>query len=93
LAAGSRGKETAPTLIVGVQGPSGLTYAGHVGTGFSQQALRMLRRATAPFGSTVPPEYARGAVWAEPALVIEAGFALWTSSGRAARRDLPRASR
>jgi len=77
------------SLIVGVQGPSGLTYAGHVGTGFTQHTLRMLterlaplRRPTSPFGSTVPPEYARGAVWAEPELVIEAEFALWTSSGR-----------
>jgi len=77
------------SLIVGVQGQEGLTYAGHVGTGFTQQTLRMLterlaplRRATSPFGSTVPPEYARGAVWAEPELVIEAEFALWTSSGR-----------
>jgi bifunctional non-homologous end joining protein LigD len=77
------------SLIVGVQGQEGLTYAGHVGTGFTQQTLRMLterlaplRRATSPFGSTVPPEYVRGAVWAEPELVIEAEFGLWTSSGR-----------
>ena len=77
------------SLIVGVQGQEGLTYAGHVGTGFTQQTLRLLterlkplRRSTSPFGSTVPPEYARGAVWAEPELVIEAEFALWTSSGR-----------
>jgi len=77
------------SLIVGVQGPAGLTYAGHVGTGFTQHTLRMLtdrltplRRATSPFGSTVPAEYVRGAVWAEPKLVIEAEFALWTSSGR-----------
>jgi len=77
------------SLIVGVQGPTGLTYAGHVGTGFTQHTLRMLtdrlaplRRATSPFGSTVPAEYVRGAVWAEPKLVIEAEFALWTSSGR-----------
>jgi bifunctional non-homologous end joining protein LigD len=77
------------SLIVGVQGPEGLTYAGHVGTGFTQHTLRMLterltplRRSASPFGSTVPPEYARGAVWAEPVLVIEAEFALWTSSGR-----------
>ncbi len=77
------------SLIVGVQCPAGLTYAGHVGTGFSQQALEMLtrrlaplRRATCPFGSTVPAEHARGAVWAEPQVVIEAEFALWTNSGR-----------
>ena len=77
------------SLIVGVQGPEGLTYAGHVGTGFTQHTLRMLtdrlaplRRATSPFGPALPAEYARGAVWAEPKLVIEAEFALWTSSGR-----------
>jgi len=77
------------SLIVGVHGPSGLTYAGHVGTGFSQQALEMLtqrlaplRRAASPFGSAIPPEHARGAVWAEPELVVEAEFALWTSAGR-----------
>lgn len=77
------------SLIVGVQGPSGLMYAGHVGTGFSQQALRTLtarlaplRRSTSPFGSTVPPEHARGAVWTEPKVVIEAEFTLWTSAGR-----------
>ncbi len=77
------------SLMVGVQGPEGLTFAGHVGTGFTQQMLRMLtvrlaplRRATSPFTPPVPPEQARGAVWADPRVVIEAEFALWTSSGR-----------
>jgi bifunctional non-homologous end joining protein LigD len=77
------------SLMVGVYGPGGLTFAGHVGTGFTQQTLRMLsarlgplRRPTSPFGSTIPPEQARGAVWAEPRVVIEAEFALWTSAGR-----------
>jgi bifunctional non-homologous end joining protein LigD len=77
------------SLMVGVYGPDGLTFAGHVGTGFTQQTLRMLsarlgplRRASSPFGSTVPPENARGAVWTEPEVVIEAEFALWTSAGR-----------
>jgi len=77
------------SLMVGVYGPHGLTFAGHVGTGFTQQTLRALtarlgplRRPTSPFGSTVPPEQARGAVWIEPEVVIEAEFALWTSAGR-----------
>lgn len=77
------------SLLVGVQGPAGLTYAGHVGTGFSQDVLRMLtarlrplRRATSPFGSTIAAEHARSAVWVEPVLVIEAAFAEWTSAGR-----------
>lgn len=77
------------SLIVGVQGPDGLMFAGHVGTGFTQQTLRMLtarltplRRATSPFTPPVPREQARGAIWAEPEMVIEAEFALWTGSGR-----------
>jgi bifunctional non-homologous end joining protein LigD len=84
------------SLIVGVYDArgdkhSGLVYAGHVGTGFTNETLQLLtaklaplRRATSPFGSTipVPPEHARSAVWVEPELVIEVAFALWTSSGR-----------
>jgi bifunctional non-homologous end joining protein LigD len=76
------------SLLIGVQGPGGLGYAGHVGTGFTQQTLTMLgeqltplRRATSPFATPVPREHARSAVWAEPRLVIEVEFALWTSAG------------
>lgn len=82
-------EDTIGSLMVGVQGPGGLTFAGHVGTGFTQPTLRMLtgllvplRRATSPFTPPVPADQARGAVWAEPRVVIEAEFALWTSSGR-----------
>jgi bifunctional non-homologous end joining protein LigD len=77
------------SLLIGVQGPGGLEYAGHVGTGFSQQALDMLwqrltplRRATSPFASAVPPEHARPAVWVDPVLVIEVAFTGWTRVGR-----------
>ena len=77
------------SLLIGVQDSAGLAYAGHVGTGFSQQTLRTLgellaplRRATPPFASPVPPEHARPAVWVEPAVVIEVGFAGWTRAGR-----------
>jgi bifunctional non-homologous end joining protein LigD len=76
------------SLLIGVQGPDGLEYAGHVGTGFSQQTLDMLgrrlfplRRETSPFATAVPPEHARPAIWAEPRLVVEVGFAGWTSAG------------
>ncbi|HUC59033.1 MAG TPA: non-homologous end-joining DNA ligase [Streptosporangiaceae bacterium] len=77
------------SLLVGVQGSEGLTFAGHVGTGFTAQTLLSLtkllaplRRDTSPFGSGVPPEHARGVVWVEPEVVIEATFGLWTSAGR-----------
>jgi bifunctional non-homologous end joining protein LigD len=77
------------SLLVGVHGPEGLTYAGHVGTGFTVETLRMLtgrlaplRRDTSPFDGDVPPEHARTAVWAEPELVIDVSFGLWTRAGR-----------
>jgi bifunctional non-homologous end joining protein LigD len=77
------------SLMVGVYGPDGFTFAGHVGTGFTRKTLNTLmarlaplRRATSPFGATIPHDQARGAVWTEPELVIEAEFALWTTSGR-----------
>jgi bifunctional non-homologous end joining protein LigD len=77
------------SLLVGVHDSSGLVYAGHVGTGFTTETLvtltdllTPLRRASSPFGSTVPPEHARWAVWVEPRVVIEATFGQWTNSGR-----------
>jgi bifunctional non-homologous end joining protein LigD len=82
------------SLLIGVYASDGergqgLAYAGHVGTGFTQQALDLLarrlaplRRATSPFVTEVPPEHARFAVWAEPALVIEVAFTEWTTAGR-----------
>lgn len=77
------------SLLAGVPEAGGLAYAGHVGTGFSQQALSLLaatlaplRRATSPFATPVPPAQARTAVWTEPAVVIEVTFTGWTRSGR-----------
>jgi bifunctional non-homologous end joining protein LigD len=76
------------SLLIGVHGPDGLHYAGHVGTGFTQEALAMLgrrlfplRRDTTPFTTPVPREHARAAIWAEPELVVEVAFGLWTSAG------------
>jgi bifunctional non-homologous end joining protein LigD len=77
------------SLLIGVYEASGLAYAGHVGTGFTRQTLDLLarrlaplRRATSPFVTEVPPEHARFAVWAEPALVVEVAFTEWTTAGR-----------
>jgi bifunctional non-homologous end joining protein LigD len=73
----------------GADGRRGLQYCGHVGTGFSDAALRMLtsrleplRRPDSPFDGPVPPEYARPAVWVQPRLVIEVLFDRWTRAGR-----------
>ena len=77
------------SLLIGVYDASGLIYAGHVGTGFNVEALRMLgdklrplRRAGSPFDGPVPPEHARPAVWVEPRLVIDVTFDRWTRAGR-----------
>jgi bifunctional non-homologous end joining protein LigD len=77
------------SLIVGVYEQGELVYSGHVGTGFTQQTLQMLaaklkplKRATSPFGSTIPPEDSRYAQWVEPVLVAEVAFGSWTTSGR-----------
>jgi bifunctional non-homologous end joining protein LigD len=77
------------SLLIGVNDSAGLIYAGHVGTGFSVQTLRLLgdklrplRRADSPFDGSVPAEHARPAVWVEPALVIDVTFDSWTKAGR-----------
>ncbi len=78
------------SLLIGVHDEDGaLRYAGHVGTGFTVETLRMLgaklkplRRSTSAFGEPVPPEHARTAVWVEPELVIEVDFDRWTRAGR-----------
>jgi len=77
------------SLLVGVYHHGTLVYSGHVGTGFTQQTLRMLgdrlaplRRDSSPFGSEVPPEDARFARWVEPVLVADIMFNDWTKSGR-----------
>ena len=77
------------SLLIGVHDAGQLIYAGHVGTGFSVETLRMLsskleplRRPGSPFDVPVPPEHARSAVWVEPELVIDVTFDRWTKAGR-----------
>ena len=77
------------SLLIGVHDASGLIYAGHVGTGFNDETLRMLgdrlrplRRPGSPFDGPVPPEHARPAVWVEPRLVVQVAFDRWTKAGR-----------
>jgi bifunctional non-homologous end joining protein LigD len=77
------------SLLLGVHGPGGLRYAGHVGTGFSAatlaslgEQLAPLRRTTSPFADEVPRQYAKSAVWVEPRLVAEVEYTEWTKDGR-----------
>jgi bifunctional non-homologous end joining protein LigD len=76
------------SLLVGVSGPDGLSYAGHVGSGLTDRDLALLggrlaalRRDSQPFAGQVPPEHARDAVWTEPQLVVDVTFGGWTSAG------------
>jgi bifunctional non-homologous end joining protein LigD len=79
------------SLLLGGFGKSGkLEFIGHVGTGFTDSALRALaervaplKRATSPVdGEPVPREHARNASWLEPSLVGDVEFRNWTPEGR-----------
>jgi bifunctional non-homologous end joining protein LigD len=76
------------SLLVGVPDDEGrLVFAGHVGTGFTEQDLRDLQgmltpRRTPPFEGTLPREVTRDARWVEPDLVGEVAYAHWTADRR-----------
>ena len=76
------------SLLLGVRRDDGLVYAGHVGTGFTQEMLadlarllRPLERKTPPFVDAVPRVHARAARWVTPKLVGEVEFGEWTRDG------------
>ncbi|HEU4371559.1 MAG TPA: DNA ligase D [Methylomirabilota bacterium] len=73
-------------LHVGVYDGERLVYAGKVGTGFDEAALRRiwdhlqpLARKTSPFEAGSPT--GRGHHWVEPTLVCEVRFTEWTEEG------------
>jgi bifunctional non-homologous end joining protein LigD len=78
------------SLLLGVPtGDGELEYVGQVGTGFSEAALRQLRRAldsriidASPFCNKVPANYAKKATWVRPDLVGEVSFGEWTADRR-----------
>ena len=81
-----RRADTIGSLLVGVYDGDRLRYAGHVGTGFTEdmltdlmEQLRPLARDTSPFDTEVPAQHARDAHWVEPRLVGEVSFAEWTA--------------
>jgi bifunctional non-homologous end joining protein LigD len=80
---------TIGALLLAVNGPDGrLHFAGGVGTGFTDAALRTLQRTLEPLLRAAPPlsgvprEHARRAVWVEPSLVGEVAYRTWTPDGR-----------
>jgi bifunctional non-homologous end joining protein LigD len=80
---------TIGSLLLGIPGPAGLQYVGHVGTGFNRtmlddlhRRLRALERKTSPFVGEIPPRDAKDAHWVTPKLVGEVWFTEWTRDGR-----------
>ena len=79
--------QTFGALLLGIPGPDGLEYAGRVGTGFSDQTLRMLVRTLEPLHTdqspllSVPALDARGVQWLRPELVGEVEFGEFTPGG------------
>jgi bifunctional non-homologous end joining protein LigD len=72
------------SLLLGVNGPEGLVYAGKVGTGFTTETLLSVRErldglATEKPAAKVPRPEARGAHWVKPELVAEIAFAEFTA--------------
>ena len=75
-------------LLLAVNDDSGLVYAGRVGTGFDQTALKRLHeqmqaleRDSSPLAKAITSAQARGVHWIEPKLVCEVEFAQWTREG------------
>jgi len=78
-------------LLLGVNGPAGLRFAGSVGTGFSDRELGRLElllsplhRKGSPFTeiAKLPRTRSGDVTWVEPELVAEIEFAEWTRDGR-----------
>jgi bifunctional non-homologous end joining protein LigD len=77
------------SLLLGYHQADGkLSYAGRVGTGFSDQTLGDLSRRMARLKSRVPPFHdyrrargLRGVHWLKPELVAQIEFSNWTKDG------------
>jgi bifunctional non-homologous end joining protein LigD len=76
---------TLGSLVAGVYEDGKLTYAGKVGTGFTEKTLALvqrelqpLQRKDSPFEGRQPP---KGSVFVEPKLVARVELREWTRSG------------
>jgi bifunctional non-homologous end joining protein LigD len=80
------GRQYFGSLVLAVHRDGRLSYAGHVGTGFSDTDLRELHERLQP--SEIPksplqpePTTNEPAHWVKPELVAEIGFTEWTDDG------------
>jgi bifunctional non-homologous end joining protein LigD len=84
-----RRADTIGSLLMGVPGPDGLAYVGHVGTGFTQAfltdlsaRLARLRTDRSPFAQELPRADSRDAQWVRPRIVGEVAFSERTADDR-----------
>lgn len=76
------------SLLVGVQDGNAITYAGRVGTGFTEESaeelskkLRSLHRKTAPIEDPPKPRSGEMLQWVTPKIIVEVRFAELTEDG------------
>ena len=76
-------------LLLGTYADGALRFAGRVGTGFDEAALRLLAARLAELEQAAPPfadpprgAAARGVHWVAPELIAEVSFGEWTADGR-----------
>ncbi len=81
-----RSGEALGSLLVGYHDDTGLRWAGGVGSGLTQEAIRLLegtlRQMTRDDSPFVDEVTRPGAVFVEPVLVVEVEFREWTPDGR-----------
>ena len=74
------------SLILAVNDPDGLHYAGSVGTGFDERTLRSLskrlKELKQPKAPLVEVPSGLNGHWVQPKLVAEVSFSEWTDEGR-----------
>ena len=87
--AGRREGSVGSLLLAVPDGNGGLSYAGKVGTGFTDTildqlmaVLKPLQTKTSAVAGTVPRAEALGAVWVQPSLVGEVKYVEWTNDRR-----------
>ncbi|TWC24711.1 bifunctional non-homologous end joining protein LigD [Pseudomonas sp. SJZ085] len=73
-------------LLLAVNEPTGLVYAGRVSSGLSRDEVKRLQERlseqdASPLAKPVNPTQRRGVQWVEPDLACEIEFTEWTTSG------------
>lgn len=74
-------------LILGVWDDDRLVYVGHMGGGFTRQALEEMRERLEPLEQPaspfeVPPPANEAVHWVRPEVIVEVEFSEWTHDGR-----------